>query len=123
MNEAALWPTQSSKQHPNKTTSSEVLNTSIALAKVVKNIDPSADVFGGDFYGFGEFYDMQGATDWAAIKTANPTYNWYVDYFLDNFKNQSITSGKRLMDVLSFHWYPEAIGDIKIVDKNALCFQ
>ena len=30
-----------------------------------------------------------------------------------------ISSGKRLLDVLDIHWYPEAMGDNRITQTNA----
>lgn len=118
-NEAGIWPTQTSRLHPTQTGAAEVLNRSVSLAGAVKNADASAEIFGGNFYGFGEYYNMQGAADWAALKATNAGYRWYVDYYLDKMKAASTTANKRLMDVLSFHWYPEATGDHRIANPNA----
>jgi poly(3-hydroxybutyrate) depolymerase len=118
-NEAGIWSTQIPRLHPNAATSVEVITKSKSLAKAIKNVDATAEVFGGNFYGFDEYYNMQGASDWAAIKAANPSYAWYVDYYLDHFKTESNLAGQRLLDVLSFHWYPEATGDQRIANANA----
>ncbi len=117
-NEAGIWTSQTPRMHPANVTCAEVVTKSVDLAKTIKSVDASAEIFGGSFYGFSEYYDLQSSTDWAAIKAANPTYKWYVDHYLNTFKNESTTANARLLDVLSFHWYPEALGDGRITDPN-----
>jgi poly(3-hydroxybutyrate) depolymerase len=117
-NEAGIWASQTPRMHPANVTCAEVVGKSVDLAKTIKIVDQSAEVFGGSFYGFSENYDLQSSADWAAIKAANPSYKWYVDHYLKTFKDESVLANKRLLDVLSFHWYPEAQGDGRITDQN-----
>jgi hypothetical protein len=43
----------------------------------------------------------------------------FIDFFLDSMKAAEAAAGKRLLDVLDVHWYPEAQGDGKrIVDDG-----
>ncbi len=118
-NEAGIWQAATPMLHPSAVTTVDVINKSVDLAKTIKNIDATAEVFGGSFYGFSEYYDLQSAADWPAIKAANPTYKWYIDHYLNTFKNESVLANKRLMDVISFHWYPEAQGNNRIINQNA----
>ncbi len=106
-NEPALWPHTHARIHPNQPTCSEILNKNIELSKVVKKLDPAAEVFGAVLYGFGAYYDFQTAPDWESVKGS---YKWFLDYYLDNMKKSSDSEGKRLLDVLDLHWYPEAQG-------------
>jgi mannan endo-1,4-beta-mannosidase len=117
-NEPALWPSTHPRIHPVKPTCAELVEKTTALSIAVKKVDPQAQIFGGVFYGYAEFADFQTAVDW---KTVNPggKYAWYVDYFLDEMKKASDKSGKRLMDVLDIHWYPEAAGDHRINAADA----
>jgi mannan endo-1,4-beta-mannosidase len=62
------------------------------------------------------FYDLQSAPDWQRVKAG---FSWYLDYYLDTMKKAEATSGKRLLDVLDVHWYPEARGDHRITDGDA----
>jgi mannan endo-1,4-beta-mannosidase len=106
-NEPALWPSTHPRIHPEKPTCAELVDKNINLAKAVKDVDPSAETFGLVAYGFGEYNDFQTATDWASLKG---NYTWFLDYYLDSMKKASDTNGKRLVDVLDLHWYPEAQG-------------
>ena len=51
-NEPDLWNTSHPLLHPLQTTCQELIQRSVALARSVKNIDPSAEVFGPVSYGF-----------------------------------------------------------------------
>lgn len=115
-NEPALWPSTHPRIHPAQTGAAEVATKNIALAKAIKAVDPTAETFGGVFYGFSGYYNMQNAPDWNAVKGS---YSWYIDYFLDKFKTESTAANKRLLDVLDIHWYPEAIGTVRITSSSA----
>lgn len=106
-NEPALWSSTHSEIHPSKTTCAELLDKDTELAKTVKGIDPTAEVFGPALYGFTAFNTLNDASDWSSVKG---NYNWFIDYYLDSMKKQSDSAGKRLLDVLDLHWYPEATG-------------
>lgn len=106
-NEPSLWSSTHSEIHPNKTTCAELLDKDTELAKTVKGIDPTAEVFGPALYGFMAYYSLGDATDWSSVKG---NYKWFIDYYLDSMKKQSDAAGQRLLDVLDLHWYPEATG-------------
>ncbi|HWJ25039.1 MAG TPA: glycoside hydrolase family 44 protein, partial [Flavisolibacter sp.] len=115
-NEPGLWSENHNYQHPANVSATEFVSKNIGLAKAIKSIDPSAETFGGVFYGFSDLYYLQNAADWPSVQGS---YSWYVDYYLDQMKKASTTAGKRLLDVLDFHWYPEASGDNRIVLTSA----
>lgn len=117
-NEPGLWPSTHPRIHPDHPTAVELVQKTTGLAVAVKKVDPKAEIFGGVFYGYGDYADLQGAPDW---KTVNPKgqYGWYIDYFLDKMKKASDSTGMRLMDVLDIHWYSEATGDQRINAKGA----
>jgi hypothetical protein len=115
-NEPALWPSTHARLHPAKPTAVELWTKSRDLAIAIKDVDSSAETFGGVFYGFAAFYNFQSAPDWNSEKGS---YSWYIDYFLAKLKAASDANGKRLLDVLDFHWYPEAKGDVRITSNNA----
>lgn len=108
-NEPALWPSTHPRIHPTAPTCAEIIQKNIDLAKAVKKVDPFAETFGLVAYGFAEYNTFQDATDWAAIQEAG-NYSWFLDYYLDSMKKAEETAGKRLVDVLDLHWYPEAKG-------------
>lgn len=117
-NEPSLWVSTHPRIHPLKPTCQEIIQRSIELSEAVKDIDSSAEIFGPALYGFNAFQTFQDATDWNTVK-AGKSYTWFIDYYLDKMNEAEKTKGKRLLDVLDVHWYPEAIGDNRITDNNA----
>jgi len=119
-NEPALWPSTHPRIHPSQPTCTELVQKTVALAGSVKGIDPSADVFGPVEYGFSGFYNFQSAPDWGSVSVRKP-YAWFLDYYLDQLRSASDSSGRRLLDVLDLHWYPEAQGSDgnRITNSNA----
>ncbi len=87
-----------------KATCTEVAEKGIATARAVKAVDPSAEVYGPEFWGFLGYYNLQNAVDWP---TYAGTYENYADMYLDRMAQASAADGKRLLDVLSLHWYPQ----------------
>ncbi len=106
-NEPALWVGTHPRIHPVQPTCAEIIDKNVNLAKAVKSVDPYAETFGLVAYGFAEYNTFQDAVDWESLKSG---YNWFLDYYLDSMKQASNTEGKRLIDVLDLHWYPEARG-------------
>ena len=105
-NEPALWSSTHPRIHPNQPTVAEYISKSSALAKAVKSVDPAAEIFGGVMYGYEEYLTFQNAPDWNSYKS----YGTYINAYLANMKDSSDKAGKRLVDVLDLHWYPEALG-------------
>ncbi len=119
-NEPDLWNSTHPRLHPLQPTCQEIIQKSIALSTSVKNIDSSAEVFGPVSYGFNGYYSFQGAPDWNAVSSGKG-YSWFLDYYLDQMNKASTSAGKRLLDVLDLHWYPEAEGSDgnRIINSNA----
>lgn len=107
-NEPALWPSTHPRIHPNQTGCAELVNRSVALSSAVKDVDPTAKIFGPALYGFAAYNSFQDAPDWSSVKNG---YSWFIDYYLAQMKLAETMQGRRLLDVLDLHWYPEAIGD------------
>lgn len=108
-NEPALWESTHPRIHPLQPTCRELIQKSVSLSRSIKTIDPSAEVFGPVEYGFSGYYNFQSAPDWNSVALGK-SYGWFLDYYLDQMKLASDTSGRRLLDVLDLHWYPEAQG-------------
>jgi len=106
-NEPALWAHTHPRIHPEPVTCEELVEKTIGLSKAVKNVDPYAEIFGPALYGFAAYESLQSAPDWEDVKG---DYKWFIDYYLDSMRKASEEEGKRLLDVLDLHWYPEATG-------------
>lgn len=114
-NEPALWHSTHSRIRPDPAGCVELIQRSAALAAAVKDVDPYAQICGPVLYGFGAFGWFQDAEDWDSVKSG---YDWFIDYYLDKMKDASTANGRRLLDVLDLHWYPEAQddNDVRITD-------
>jgi mannan endo-1,4-beta-mannosidase len=117
-NEPALWSSTHPRIHPNKVGCEELITRSVALSSAVKDVDPYALITGPALYGFGAYLTLQDAPDWNSVKGS---YAWFIDYYLAQMKTAGQSAGRRLLDVLDVHWYPEAQDDngVRITDFAA----
>ncbi|MGD0597299.1 MAG: glycoside hydrolase family 44 protein [Sedimentisphaerales bacterium] len=92
--------------HPLDPCCLEYKDKSVAISQAVKNVDPNAQMLGPVSYGFGGYLNFQGASDWGTVGSG---YDWFLSYYLDKMRASSVTAGKRLLDALDVHWYPEAM--------------
>lgn len=104
-NEPVLWNDTHPLLHSAEVTNSELVSKSIELARVVKEIDPHAEIFGPAFWGMLPCIQISETdTDWQAVKG---NYNWYMDYYLDQMAQAEETYGTRLLDVVDVHYYAQ----------------
>lgn len=115
-NEPALWAQTHPRVHPEPTTYAEVVRRSVAYAAALKDVDPSAFVLGGVMSGWAEYQSLGSAPDSAAN---NAKLGTYVEFFLDALKQAGQKHGKRLIDALDIHWYPEVRGSQRITADEA----
>lgn len=102
-NEPDLWAYTHQAIHPNPATYAEMVTRSTDYAAAIKNVYPSATIFGPVNYGWYGFMALQGAPDQNGRN--------FLDFYLAQMKAAEVAAGKRLLDVLDIHWYPEAQGD------------
>lgn len=119
-----------SRLHPELTTATEILTKNIALAKTIRRMDPTAQIYGPAMWGYPEFHSLWNVYDPATQTVYAPEdFNEYArepyisnnsgdDYrynrmtwvngYLDGMRQQSVIEGERLLDVFSVHYYPDA---------------
>ncbi|MCC8131978.1 MAG: glycoside hydrolase family 44 protein [Ruminococcus sp.] len=117
-NEPALWAGTHSRVHPDPVTIEELCSKSAELAAVVKELDPSAEIFGPALYGYTAYdhlADDDDSTEWEELKEENG-YNWFLDCYLDYMCQASEEAGVRLLDVLDIHYYSESAG-VSVEDR------
>ena len=102
-NEPDLWSSTHAEVHPTAVGYDELVNRNIDYAKAVKRAWPSAKVLGFVSYGFNGYISLQDAPDRAGKGE-------FTDYYLTKMKEAESAAGKRLVDHLDLHWYPEAQG-------------
>jgi len=84
-------------------TYAELIEKTIAYADAIKAVAPGAIVFGPVTYGWQGMVSLQDATD------ANGRD--FLAVYLDAMAEAETNYGRRLLDVLDIHWYPDAQGD------------
>ncbi len=110
-NEPDLWSGTHPVIHPSPVTYAELLSKTIEYSTAIKAVAPLARVFGFVSYGFLGYVSLQEAPDAAGRDFTN--------FFLDGVRVASAAAGKRLVDVLDLHWYPEATGGgVRIIDES-----
>ena len=101
-NEPDLWGSTHQRVWPKNPTYAQIVANNAEFASAIKAQAPSALVFGPANYGWQGFRTFQNALD------ANGRD--FVDFYLGAMKAESAKAGRRLVDVLDVHWYPEAKG-------------
>lgn len=80
-----------------------LMNKSYETAELIKEMDPTAEVYGPALWGYTAYQNLQFAPDWDQVRG---NYDLFVHYYLAKMRERSQTAGRRLLDVLDLHWYP-----------------
>jgi hypothetical protein len=102
-NEPDLWSSTHAEVHPTAVTYAELAKRNIEYATAIKNVDPESHVIGPVNYGWAGYVNLQGATDSSADGD-------FITWWLGQMKAAEATAGKRIIDGIDLHWYPEATG-------------
>ena len=113
-NEPSLWHETHRDVHPSGATMDEVASKDIDAAQRVKSVDPNIFVAAPEEWGWPAYFYSGYDQQWAAA------HNWssfpdrdahggkdYLPWLLDQFRRASETSGRRLLDILTVHYYPQ----------------
>jgi hypothetical protein len=109
-NEPDIWASTHARVHPAKITYAEIVDRTERYASAIKDVNPKALVFGFVSYGYAGLTDLQTAPDAQGRD--------FIPFFLDSMRRIEQRDGRRLVDVLDLHWYPEARG-AKRINENA----
>ena len=101
-NEPDLWSSTHAEIHPAPVTYAELVQRNVTYATAIKRVAPSSLVIGPVNYGFNGFESLQNAPDAGGRN--------FLDVYLDQMRAADAAAGRRLVDVLDLHWYPEARG-------------
>jgi hypothetical protein len=93
-------------------TYAEIVQRSVDYASAAKEVNPSVQIFGPVNYGWQGYLRLQDAADHQNRD--------FLNFYLAQMAQAEATAGKRLLDVLDVHWYPEAQGGgVRITDGNS----
>ncbi len=102
-NEPDLWKETHPEIHPEAVTYDELCERTVRFASGIKAVWPGAPVLGFVSYGWNGYVRLQNAPD------ANEKGD-FIEYFLSQMSAAEASTGRRLVDYLDLHWYPEAQG-------------
>jgi hypothetical protein len=103
-NEPGIWDSSHADVHPSDPTYADVVARNVTFAKSTRDQWPGAEIAGYVGYGYADFDNLQGAPD----ADGN---GQFIDYYLAELAQASETDGRRLVDYLDVHWFPEIYGD------------
>lgn len=101
-NEPDLWADTHARIHPERVGYRELADRGIEHASAIKDVVPGAIVLGPVSYGWAGYVNLQDAPDAMGRN--------FLDFYLSEMAAAERTEGRRLLDVLDLHWYPEAQG-------------
>lgn len=110
-NEPGLWHETHRDVHPNAAGYDELTQRGISYAAAIKEVYPQAQILGPvqdgwARYFFASYVDFASATADRAAHGNKPFVAWY----LEQMAAAEQTYGKRLLDYLDLHYYPQAPG-------------
>lgn len=107
-NEPDLWAHTHARIMPKAPGYADIIANNMEYAAAIKAVAPDTKIFGPANYGWQGFRTFQNAPD------ANGRD--FLDVYLASMRAFEKAGGKRLIDALDIHWYPEARGDgVRIV--------
>jgi hypothetical protein len=80
----------------------EVVQLSVDYASAAKDVNPAVQFLGPVNFGWSGYTDLVGAPDGAGRD--------FLNFYLASMSTAGTTAGRRLLDALDVHWYPEARG-------------
>jgi hypothetical protein len=113
-NEPDLWSFTHTDVHPVQMSYDDMLNMFLDYATAIKDVDPSANVVGPALSGWTSYF-------YSARDRGTDTYRSHADrqahgempflpWWLDQVRHHDEQSGRRSLDVLDIHYYPQAPG-------------
>src|SRR5690606_14950248 len=98
-NEPASWPFTNPCVRRAPLTYRELAATSIVYARMIRDESPRSPIFGPVSFGWPAMRDLAGAPD------ANGRH--FLAYSLERMRTEHRRRGRRVLDVLDVHWYPD----------------
>jgi hypothetical protein len=113
-NEPSIWHATHRDVHPVGMTTQEVLDKTLAYSAMIKDVDPAARVIGPEEWGWSGYllsgYDQQAGSrnGWSYFPDREAHGGMdYLPWLLDQLRRNEQTTGRRLVDVFSVHYYPQ----------------
>jgi len=111
-NEADLWDVTHTDVHPVRMGYDDLLANFLEYANAIKDVDPTAQVTGPVSWGWtGYFHSPRDRNRWKARPDRRAHGDApFIPWFLDQVRQHDRRTGRRTLDVLDIHYYPQAPG-------------
>src|SRR5581483_4003506 len=113
-NEPSIWHSPHRDVHPAGATMDEIRTKILDYADKIKAVDPSALVVGPEEWGWSGYllsgYDQQYGSlhGWSFMPDRSNHGGWdYLPWLLDQLRQNQNSTGRRLLDVFTVHYYPQ----------------
>ncbi len=113
-NEPSIWHSTHRDVHPAGATMDEIRTKILDYADKIKAVDPSALVVGPEEWGWSGYllsgYDQQYGSlhGWSFMPDRSNHGGWdYLPWLLDQLRQNQNSTGRRLLDVFTVHYYPQ----------------
>jgi hypothetical protein len=105
-NEPGLWNSTHRDIHPAGDTLPELLSRMTNYASMIRSLDPNAKILGPEEWGWTNYF-ISGAD--AAAQNWGATYNGLnaEQWLLQQLQQQNASTGQRLLDYFTLHFYPQ----------------
>jgi hypothetical protein len=118
-NEPMLWNSTHRDVHPAGTTYDELWSKTAAVGAAMKAQDPGAQLTGPALWGWcAYFFSGADGCSPGADRAAHGGED-FVPWYLDQAKAWETSNGKRLLDYLDVHYYPQASGVALTNDESS----
>jgi len=115
-NEPELWNSTHRDVHPQALSYDELLQRSVAYARAVKDAEPQALTLGPVAWGWTAYFysaaDAGAGGNWWDTRADRRAHDDLplVEWYLREMRAQGERDGRRLLDFLDLHYYPQAAG-------------
>ncbi|HEX8235707.1 MAG TPA: glycoside hydrolase family 44 protein [Abditibacteriaceae bacterium] len=114
-NEPSLWHETHRDVHPTGATMDEIRDKFFDYAAKIKDVDAAAQIVGPEEWGWSGYlysgYDQQytnSRSNWSYFPDQAAHGGWYyLPWLLDQLRQKEQSTGRRLLDVFSVHYYPQ----------------
>ena len=103
-NEPMLWHVTHRDVHPEPVRREAYLRRYVAMARRVREVMPRARIAGPEVWGWPAYFRAAGEKRGLGRKTA------FLPWFLGELRALEASTGERLLDILTVHYYPQARG-------------
>ncbi|HXB57891.1 MAG TPA: glycoside hydrolase family 44 protein [Vicinamibacteria bacterium] len=113
-NEPSIWHSTHRDVHPTGATMDEIKNDILDYGARIKAQDAGALIVGPEEWGWSGYlysgYDQQWGAQhgWSSLPDRAAHGNWdYLPWVLDQLHQHDVSTGQRLLDVFTVHYYPQ----------------